>query len=115
MKTLSCLVVASLLLAVGFSQQANTPPAHKQEDKKTPVIGDKERADYLLAQRDWMEKQSQYAVSFAKEPVVQVFDKITVGLQTMCQAGGSQFNPGTAQCQVPTPVSAEAAKTPAKK
>jgi hypothetical protein len=64
-----------------------------------PSISDKDRADFLLSQRDWMSIQKTYEEAFNKEPAVVSFQAKAAQLQKTC--GALQFDMKTVQCVEP--------------
>jgi len=79
-----------------------------------PTLADKDRADFLLIQRDWMATQKQYEDAFKREPIVGKYEAAIQKLNKECSDGGGQFNPQMVVCDhaVPKP---EAAKPEATK
>lgn len=66
-----------------------------------PAISDKDRASFLLVQRDWLTTQRQYEDAFKKEPVVAKYDSKAQELAKICQGAGYQFDAKDVQCVKP--------------
>ena len=96
------LTIAILMTAAGFAQDAKVAPT-VHAAKTLPTVADKDRAEFLLVQRDWLMLQRKYEEAFKKEPVAAKYETASQALAKVCTDGGAQFNAETVQCvAVPT-------------
>jgi hypothetical protein len=89
-------IIATLLLSIGLLYGQAKPEA--KDPPKLPAIQDKDRADFLLVQRDFLGVQKQYEDAFKNEPKVAQFNASLQKLQKECSDGGGQLDLQTVQC-----------------
>jgi hypothetical protein len=91
------LTIAILMTGLGFAQDAKVAP-NVHAAKTLPTVADKDRAEFLLVQRDWLTLQRRYEEAFKKEPVAAKYESASQALAKTCADGGAQFNAETVQC-----------------
>ena len=106
MKTFIALL---MLTAFAYAQPAAKPTTDTKSKVQVPAIPDKDRADFLLIQRDWMTTQKNYEDAFKREPIVTSLESKAKALAAICQDAGATFDPSKVQC-VETPLKPEQVK-----
>jgi len=105
------LIAFAFSTALLFSQTAAKPITPTPKVPVKVVVPDRERAEFLLLQRDWIAIQRQYDDAFKREPSVVKYNAETESFQKMCQDAGMQFDLKTVQCQdIPKPEPAKPAQ-----